>query len=177
MLTPAQSLALRQIARAAVASERQTKCPAELTAAQCILESGWLANAPGQNCFGIKASMRHRQTQTLMTIEVLRRDQMQPDDVILEVLPDGRVRVRGARIFAAYPTLGDCLVDHARLIVHGKPYQQAWQQYQKDGDRGMFMARVAREYATDPQYLSKLQSILAMLAVKDALATASNESI
>ena len=43
------------IAQAAVAAEKATHCPAELQAAQCILETGWLAHAPGNNCFGIKS--------------------------------------------------------------------------------------------------------------------------
>src|SRR5438477_8715451 len=50
-----QKANLRLIAEAAVASERSTGCPAELQAAQCILETGWLKHAPGNNCFGIKS--------------------------------------------------------------------------------------------------------------------------
>jgi flagellum-specific peptidoglycan hydrolase FlgJ len=54
MLTPQQEAALSQIVAAAVASERATGLPAELSAAQCIFESGWLSRMPGNNCFGIK---------------------------------------------------------------------------------------------------------------------------
>src|SRR5215469_1251488 len=50
-----QKTNLRLIAEAAVVSERSTGCPAELQAAQCILETGWLKHAPGNNCFGIKS--------------------------------------------------------------------------------------------------------------------------
>jgi hypothetical protein len=49
-----QKVNLFFIAQAAVASEQSTGCPAELQAAQCILETGWLKQAPGNNCFGIK---------------------------------------------------------------------------------------------------------------------------
>ena len=62
---------LEQIAAAAVASERTTGCPAELTAAQAILESGWLAHAPRFNCFGIKWRPRHTTSQVLMTTEYI----------------------------------------------------------------------------------------------------------
>ncbi len=54
-MTPEQSAALRRIAQAAVAAERETACPAEISAAQCIVESAWLQVAPGNNCFGIKS--------------------------------------------------------------------------------------------------------------------------
>ena len=54
-MTPDQLAALRRIAEAAVAAERETGCPAEISAAQCIVESAWLQVAPGNNCFGVKA--------------------------------------------------------------------------------------------------------------------------
>src|SRR5437660_12429141 len=54
LMLDTQKANLGRIAEAAVASERSTGCPAELQAAQCILETGWLNHAPGNNCFGIK---------------------------------------------------------------------------------------------------------------------------
>src|SRR5579872_7370119 len=64
-----QRTKLRQIAQAAVASERATGCPAELQAAQCILETGWLSHAPGNNCFGIKSYPGESGRQLLHTRE------------------------------------------------------------------------------------------------------------
>src|SRR6476660_7388079 len=57
------------IAQAAVASENATACPAELQAAQCILETGWLKHAPGNNCFGIKSYQGESGRQLLTTRE------------------------------------------------------------------------------------------------------------
>lgn len=54
MLTAAQSSALTVAAAAAVASEKATKLPAELTVPQWADESEWGAVAPGNNCFAIK---------------------------------------------------------------------------------------------------------------------------
>src|SRR6478672_2840811 len=54
-MSETQRTNLGRIAEAAVASEQSTGCPAELQAAQCILETGWLNHAPGNNCFGIKS--------------------------------------------------------------------------------------------------------------------------
>ena len=52
-MTPEQFAALRKIAEAAVAAERETGCPAEISTAQCIVESAWLQVAPGNNAFGL----------------------------------------------------------------------------------------------------------------------------
>ena len=70
MLTPAQKSALQQIAAASVVAEKKTGCPAELSAAQAILESGLLQRAPGNNCFGIKANSRAAGQQYVFTHEV-----------------------------------------------------------------------------------------------------------
>ncbi len=148
------------IAAASVACERSTGCPAELSAAQCALESGWLKHAPGNNCFGIKMARRHARTQLLATSEVLRRDQMEPGDVILEHLAGGRVRVRGKRAFAAYDSLADCMIDHARLITTAACYGRAWQQYQADRNLEALIRNIAGTYATDPQYASKLLAMI-----------------
>ena len=46
-ITPDQPTVLRCIAEAAVAAERETGCPAEISASQCIVESDGLMIAPG----------------------------------------------------------------------------------------------------------------------------------
>ena len=46
-ITPDQLAILRCIAEAAVAAERETGCPAEISASQCIVESDGLMIAPG----------------------------------------------------------------------------------------------------------------------------------
>src|SRR5579864_5720880 len=71
MLTEQQDLALARIAAAAVASERETGLPAEISAAQCIFESAWLARCPGNNCFGIMPDHHGAGTQYFLSHEYL----------------------------------------------------------------------------------------------------------
>jgi flagellum-specific peptidoglycan hydrolase FlgJ len=59
-MRPDQLAALHRIAEAAVAAERETGCPAEISAARGVVESDWLRAAPGNNCFGIIASQSLR---------------------------------------------------------------------------------------------------------------------
>lgn len=141
-----RSEALRLIAEAAVASERAKGCPAELTTAQALLESGWLARALGNNCFGIKRAKRHAQWQTFKTWEV----------------EDGK-RIEKYLQFAKYDSLADCFADHARLITTGAPYADAWAYYEEHGNLDELIRGVARKYATDPEYGRKI----ATLAVRD----------
>lgn len=47
-------LNIAAIAEASVRAEALCSIPAELIAAQCAIESGWLKYAPHNNCFGIK---------------------------------------------------------------------------------------------------------------------------
>lgn len=150
-----RSEALRRIAEAAVASERATGLPAELTAAQCILESGWLKKAPGNNCFGIKLARRHSMCQTFMTWEV-----------------ENGQHVEKTAAFAAYPSLDDCFIDHALLITSGKPYAAAWAAYRADHDLDDLMQGVARKYATDPAYYRKIAKLAGRADVRDAIAKA-----
>jgi hypothetical protein len=68
-MTPEQQVTVARIAAAAVQAEQSTGCPAEITTAQCILESGYLQHAPGNNCFGIKAYAGCFGTQLIDTHE------------------------------------------------------------------------------------------------------------
>lgn len=51
-MTADQLVVLHCVGEAAVAGERETGCPAEISAAQCIVESAWLMIAPENHCFG-----------------------------------------------------------------------------------------------------------------------------
>jgi flagellum-specific peptidoglycan hydrolase FlgJ len=141
-LTPGQLDALVDIARAAVVSERVTGCPAELSAAQCILESDWLRRSPGNNCFGIKSTDGNG--QYLLTKEFI----------------DGSWR-REIDAFRVYDSLADCFIDHARLLTDGKPYADAWEHYREDPghDLDTLIGAVARRYATDPAYAQEIMTL------------------
>jgi peptidoglycan hydrolase FlgJ len=137
MLTAKQQAALKQIAEAAVAAERETGVPAEISAAQCILESAWLQVAPGFNCFGIKARPAD-DCQYCLTKEYL----------------NGEWRTQRAA-FATFPSLSACFAAHARLLRRSV-YAAAWQQYQADHDLDKYILGVAEHYATDPGYAGKI---------------------
>jgi flagellar protein FlgJ len=156
MLTPVQQANLELAAAAAVAGERQTQLPAELTVPQYADESGWGAHCPGNNPFGIKA-VAGVAGQELQTTEYLHSSQ--------SPITEGQA-------FEVFPTLTDAFVRHAQLITAAKPYAAAWAQYIKDKQIHPFIERVAKVYATDPMYGTKLLRILAMPEVRAAIATA-----
>ena len=103
-LTDSQTSALTQIAAAAVACETETGFPAEISAAQCILESAWLTRmATPCNCFGIKATVAQiqmGQATSCWTHETL-----------------GGQYQKMLQYFADYSTLGDCFDAHAHLLT------------------------------------------------------------
>jgi flagellar protein FlgJ len=136
-MTPEQLAALRRIAEAAAAAERDTGCPAEISAAQCIVESAWLAIAPGNNCFGIKAKAGDN-CQYCLTKEYLNGEWTSQ-----------------TLAFATYPTLTACFAAHAQLLQRGV-YAPAWQHYQGNHDLDAYIRGIAEHYATDPGYAPKI---------------------
>jgi flagellum-specific peptidoglycan hydrolase FlgJ len=158
MLTPEQEAAVERIAAAAVSSQVATGCPAALSAAQCIFESGYLSRCPGNNCFGIKADAHGSGTQYVLTHEFL--------DGSWTEMP---------LAFEAYPSLVDCFSDHARLIQNGV-YAVAWQAYaasSKDASAlDEYIAGVAAHYATDPNYRTAITNEAHSATVQNALAKA-----
>ena len=135
-MTPEQLAALGRIAEAAAGAERATGCPAEISAAQCIVESAWLHVAPGNNCFGIKATDDH--CQYCLTKEYLNGEWTSQK-----------------LAFATYPTLTACFAAHARLLQSGV-YAPAWRKYQGDHDLDTYIRGIAEHYATDPGYAPKI---------------------
>jgi flagellum-specific peptidoglycan hydrolase FlgJ len=154
MLTPQQQEAVRQIAEAAVDCETATGCPAALTAAQAIFESGYLSRRPGNNCFGIKADGHGAGTQYVVTHEYL--------NGTWEEMP---------LAFESYNSLADCFADHARLIQCGV-YAAAWARFQADRDLDAYIAGVAAHYATDPNYARSITAEAHGATVTNALAAA-----
>src|ERR1039458_7907510 len=140
-MTSEQLNNINRIANAAVSCERDSGCPAELSAAQCILESAWLTRAPGNNCFGIKSTDRDPGAHYSITKEFL----------------NGEWQTKRLA-FAVYPTLADCFRDHARLIMTGC-YAPAWRLYRQDQDLAALTAGVAVHYATDHRNAPKILSI------------------
>ena len=177
---------LRLIAQAAVASEKATRCPAELQTAQCILETGWLAHAPGNNCFGVKSYTGEFGRQLLSTREWFNAQDLSR----FLALGDGRTAAaaiplqhdaRGRTLyhvqdwFATFATLGDCFARRAALFITG-PYQPFANAYFADGNLEALVHGIAPIYATDPSYADKVLSLIHNADVAAALARARQEA-
>jgi flagellar protein FlgJ len=180
-----QKTTLRLIAQAAVASERSTGCPAELQAAQCILETGWLKHAPGNNCFGIKYYDGADGRQLLRTHEWL----TEGDAARFLALGDGRTAVpaepaahdaRGRKlynvedVFATFATLGDCFAYRAAIFSTGRfaPFAAA---FKAGGSLEDLVRGIAPIYATDPAYADHILTLMANGNLQAAIATARDE--
>jgi flagellum-specific peptidoglycan hydrolase FlgJ len=140
---------LSKIAEASVATEKSTGFPAIISAAQCILESGGLQHAPGNNCFGIKDTDRQPGCQYVFTNEFIHG-----------------IQTRCKLAFEVYPTLAACFLDHAMLLTggydpaHPNCYAPTWGRFRQHGDEWLFIQEMAKKYATDPGYAYKLLSLM-----------------
>jgi flagellum-specific peptidoglycan hydrolase FlgJ len=155
MLTPEEQIALIKIAAASVACETATTFPAEISAAQCIFESGWLSRCPGNNCFGIKVDQHGSGEQYVLTHEYV--------DGTWEEMP---------LAFEAYASIADCFADHARLLISGKPYANAWQDFLNSRDLDQFVRDFGPIYASAPSYTQFILSEMHAASVTNALAAA-----
>ena len=165
--------AIREIAAAAVETERACGLPAELTAAMCALESGWLASAPQHNAFGVKYSPRmHSSKQLLVTREWLLPEAVEPwvrrvpgrQVLAEEAGPDARGRrlYRVRDWFAGYHSLAAAMSDFARLMA-SRRYAPSVARYRQHGDLGMLVADIARAgyTTTDPdEYARRVMRVL-----------------
>jgi flagellum-specific peptidoglycan hydrolase FlgJ len=177
-----QKAKLQLIAQAAVASEKATTCPAELQAAQCILETGWLSHAPGNNCFGIKSYAGEFGRQLLSTKEWF------TDAELAAFLAPGDGRqatlaqpvqqdARGRRLynvedwFATFAVLGDCFARRAAMFSLGRyaPLAAAWR---ASRDLEALVRGIAPIYATDPTYADKVLSLIRNTDVQAAIVQA-----
>jgi flagellum-specific peptidoglycan hydrolase FlgJ len=148
------------IAAASVACEQITMFPAEVSAAQAILESYYLQLMPAgsNNCFGIKATDSH--AVYTFTKEWVKDGRSAGHFITLNLA------------FESYPTLAACFAAHAALIIHGSYYTTAWQAYLKDHDIDSLVEGIAKHYATDPNYALKVIALYSQQNVKQALAAA-----
>ena len=172
-----------QIGPAAVACERAASCPAELTAAQAILESGWLHKAPENNCFGIKAHANVAGRQLLTTTEwftdqeaaafVARGDEREAEPVDPAEVRGTRKKYKVKDWFAAYPDLAACFADHAR-VLQAPVYAPTWTRYRADGDLEAFIRGIAAHYATDPGYADSILQLARNAALAATLAASRN---
>jgi flagellum-specific peptidoglycan hydrolase FlgJ len=180
MLQRKQLDALNAFSRAAVRSERLYGVPAELSVAQAVLESGWGARMPGNNCFGIKASPNNPRRVTVATHEVFTQEQYDAwrrnhpgrASVIEERLADGRLNVRLDDDFATFDNLAGCFEAHAILLSQQAPYSTMLAKFQATENYPVYVEHVAATYATSPSYGKQLLAVASMHPVQDALEAA-----
>lgn len=179
MLTPRERAALTEIAAAAVESERSSGVPAELTAAQCILESGWLAHSPLNNCFGIKEYPGCFGTQLLPTEEWFTETQANQ----FLALGNGRaaklhepLETNGDKrlydvldLFATFPSLSACFAYHDLLLTSLPVYSPAWAAWKIFHDLPRLIDDIGPIYATSPDYASTIKSLAFSPALAEAL--------
>ncbi len=65
--------------------------------------------------------------------------------------------------------MDDCFTRHGELIAKAPAYRQHFADYGKTNDLEQLIRGVAKKYATDPDYATKLLKILGMPDVKAAL--------
>jgi flagellum-specific peptidoglycan hydrolase FlgJ len=180
-----QKTNLRLIAQAAASSERSTGCPAELQAAQCILETGWLKHAPGNNCFGIKFYAGAYGRQLLRTREwftdaeaarFLSLGDGRTANVADPVQQDGRGRklYHVEDWFATFATLGDCFARRAGMFAAGR-YAQFATAYKAGGTLDELVHGIAPIYATDPGYAETVLALIHNADVQAAIEAARSE--
>lgn len=168
------------IAEAAVDAELKSGCPRLLLAAQCILESGWLSAAPGNNCFGIKSYSGEHGRQLLETREwltdreaaaFLARGDGRTAELFHPEYADGRKLYFVHDWFATFASLTDCFVRRAALFSMA-PYASFAAAYRLNGDFTAMVRGIGPIYATDPHYADRVLQIANQDNVSKAIADA-----
>lgn len=145
-------------ASAGMAVQRKYKVPYLSALAQCALETGWGKSKPGNMCFGIKITPSYTgKTQELTTTEYV-----------------NGVKQTVKSKFRAYDSIEESFLDYGNFLTVNPRYKNAFN-YPNDPYR--FCEEVAKAgYATDPNYYSKLKSILDKLKGCEA-SSSDNSSI
>ena len=125
------------IVAAKAANKAYPTIPPSVGIAQWELESGWGEHTPpgSSNPFGIKA-VAGQPSVMAMTTEYV-----------------GGRYIRIPQPFRKYATLAEAFTDHSRLLAMAAPYAAARAHLP---DTRAFVIEMAKRYATDPNYASKL---------------------
>jgi len=143
----------------AIEAENSTGMPAVAILAQAALESGWGKYAHGNMYFGIKAKNWTGKKQLITTTEYHKTDTVKyPEIISITKLPNGKFKYRVKDWFRAYDSPADSFADHANLIVKVPRYAKA---VEHNDDAMRFVEEIAKAgYATDPNYVEKLKSLI-----------------
>ncbi len=138
-LTKAEVLGL--IKPLVIADAKKSGIPASLTAAQLILESGWLGSGLSKNAnnaFGIKGSYNGA-SYSCKTREW-----------------DGKKFITVTAKFRKYPSLAESIADHSALLCKAR-YQAVREAI---GYKAVCKAVQSCGYATDPEYANRLIALI-----------------
>jgi peptidoglycan hydrolase FlgJ len=133
----------------AESASRATGLPAHLMLGQAALESGWgkreikdVNGMPSNNLFGIKATSKW----TGKVVETLTTEYV-----------DG-IKQKRIEKFRAYDSYADSFKDFANIMQNDPRYQNVMANLHSAKDYAQAMQKAG--YATDPQYASKLASVI-----------------
>ena len=133
-------------------SRAATDVPVSVTLAQAILETGaGKSSAAGNNFFGIKARATsstgiYAWGKNAVGCTIVKTREAERTGLVLTV---------GA--FRAYDTLRTSVLDHGDLLRSNPVYAPAFKYTKKPKQ---FMREIAKRYATDPAYATKLLSLM-----------------
>lgn len=140
-MTPEQFVAANlQFAKNA---EAENGVPHLVALAQSALESGWGKKAPGNNLFGIRADKSWTGEKVAITTK--------------EFIGGKMVTLKD-QMFRAYPTTEGSFKDWGRFLRVNPRYRSAF--LVTDDPYAFARAIAAAGYATDPEYATKLVSMI-----------------
>jgi flagellum-specific peptidoglycan hydrolase FlgJ len=182
-LSPEQRAAnLTKIAVAAVATERITQVPAELSCAQCILESGWLEKAPGNNPFGIKAragepSVSFLTTERLTPAQLAKVRASGRRIESVAPLAEGKHVVKMVDAFAAFTDLTAAFAAYANLLVNGTHFKDRFARFLVHRNLAQLLSDMTGKdgrppYATAKDYDAFVLALVGQANVQAALKAA-----
>jgi flagellum-specific peptidoglycan hydrolase FlgJ len=133
--------------------------------AQAALESGWGANAIGNNLFGITVGSHwNGKKRLVLTHENFSRSDVKfnPPEKVTDIkhLSQKNYRYTVYRYFRDYDNVSDCLADHTSILK--KPqFADAWP-YRHDAVEftRRIVDNIGSKYATDTRYVSTLLSVI-----------------
>jgi len=149
-----QEIFINAIAPAAVESWKRAGIPASFTIAQASLESGWgrskLARE-ARNLFGVKAGSNWKGDKlVLMTTEYADLDGDGQKDDAYQVPAQWR----------KYANFAECIADREKVLTSLPRYAPAFVRGHDIDGASFCQLIVAGGYATDPNYVVKIQQII-----------------
>lgn len=143
-------------------SEASTKVPALFTLAQCAVETGWGAHAPGNMMFGIKDTDGINGNEQLITTTEYLKSADAKFPVILSKVFDPVKKLYKYTVktyFRKYASPEESFTDHGKFFIKNTRYAKAFLVC-KDNPF-CFADEVAKAgYATGPNYAQTLKLII-----------------